>query len=223
MNPKLTEIGQELKSVIASRGLIVLILPLVFTLTNAAFGLTVAAISTLGLGFVVLILKLIRKQPWGYSLAGLFLVLVAIGLTLLTQNAINYFLPALITSALTFLASLVSLLMGKPLAAWASHLTRGWPLTWFWRSDVLPAYREVTLAWAVFFLFRLALQTTLFIKGEIATLAWMETLLGWVVTVAVLVASYIYGTWRLRQLGGPGVDEFLAGTEPPWNGQTRGF
>lgn len=223
MNPKLTEIGQELKSVIASRGLIVLILPLVFTLTNAAFGLTVAAISTLGLGFVVLILKLIRKQPWGYSLAGLFLVLVAIGLTLLTQNAINYFLPALITSALTFLASLVSLVMGKPLAAWASHLTRGWPLTWFWRSDVLPAYREVTLAWAVFFLFRLALQTTLFIKGEIATLAWMETLLGWVVTVAVLVASYVYGTWRLRQLGGPSVDEFLAGTEPPWNGQTRGF
>ena len=217
------EIGQELKSVTSSRGLVVIILPLVFSLTNAAFGLTFSVIVTMGLGFGLLIYRVLRKQPWGYGLAGLILVLLAIGLTLLTQNAINYFLPALITSALTFLAALISLLIGKPLAAWASHLTRGWPLTWYWHPDVLPAYREVTLAWTAFFLFRFALQTTLFIKGEIATLAWMETLLGWVVTLLVLVASYIYGIWRLRQLGGPSVEEFVAGINPPWKSQTRGF
>jgi hypothetical protein len=39
----------------------------------------------------------------------------------------------------------------------------------------------------------------------------------------VLAVSYVYGIWRLRKLGGPGVEEFESGKEPPWDGQTRGF
>ncbi len=66
------------------------------------------------------------------------LVGIAVGLTLLTQDAINYFLPALVTSAFMILAAGISLLIGKPLAAWASHLTRGWPRDWFWRKDIPP-------------------------------------------------------------------------------------
>jgi hypothetical protein len=38
-----------------------------------------------------------------------------------------------------------------------------------------------------------------------------------------LIASYLYGTWRLRNLGGPSVEEFKSGAEPPWEGQQRGF
>jgi hypothetical protein len=38
-----------------------------------------------------------------------------------------------------------------------------------------------------------------------------------------LVISYIYGTWRLKYLRGPSVEEFRAGAEPPWTGQRRGF
>jgi hypothetical protein len=121
------------------------------------------------------------------------------------------------------LAALTSLILGKPLAAWASHLTRGWPLDWFWRDDVRPAYSEVTWAWMIFFLLRLGLQLTLYLQGQVSTLAWTESLLGWPVTLIILVSSYIYGIWRLRQLGGPGVDEFIAQTPPPWQGQTRGF
>lgn len=223
MKINVKEIGQELKSVLTGKTLDALILPLVYALTNAAFGLTVGAIATLSLSLILVFYQLFRKQSWSYTLAGVLLVAVAISLTLLTQNAINYFIPALITSALLVLASLISLLIGKPLAAWASHLTRGWPLAWFWRKDILPAYREVTIAWAVFFLSRLTLQLTLFFRGQIGTLAWMESLLGWPITLLVLVGSYVYGIWRLRHLGGPGVDEFIAGTKAPWKGQTRGF
>ncbi len=151
------------------------------------------------------------------------LVGIAVGLTLLTQDAINYFLPALVTSAFMILAAGISLLIGKPLAAWASHLTRGWPRDWFWRKDILPAYREVTFAWLVFFIARFGLQLTLFLKGQLSALTWIETLLGWPVTLLVLVLSYIYGVWRLRRLGGPGVEEYIAGSTPPWKGQTRGF
>ena len=217
------EIGQEIKGVLAGKTLDALLLPLAFALTNAFFGLTTSALTALGLGLLLVIVRLIRKQAWAYTLAGLALVGLAAGLSLLTKDAVNYFLPALITSSVLGLAALTSLILGKPLAAWASHLTRGWPLEWFWRDDVRPAYRDVTWAWMVFFLLRLGLQLALYLRGQVSTLAWTESLLGWPVTLIVLVASYIYGIWRLRQLGGPGVDEFIAQTPPPWLGQTRGF
>ena len=217
------EVGQELKSILTGKTLDTLLLPLIFALSNAIFGLTVGALSALGLSLVLVLIRLIQKRPWGYTLAGLALVAMAAGLSLITKEAVNYFLPALITSALLILASLVSLILRKPLAAWVSHLTRGWPLEWFWRDDIRPAYLEVTWAWATLFVLRFGLQLTLFLRGQANTLAWTETLLGWPVTLLVLVTSYIYGIWRLRKLGGPGVEEFNADSPPPWEGQKRGF
>ncbi len=77
--------------------------------------------------------------------------------------------------------------------------------------------------WAGFIALRLALQVTLYLNQAAGTLAWVNILLGWPVTIAVLVLSYLYGTWRLQKLGGPGVAEFEQGTPPPWQGQKRGF
>ena len=41
--------------------------------------------------------------------------------------------------------------------------------------------------------------------------------------ILLLVASYLYGLWRLQRLNGPSVEEFRSGAEPPWQGQKRGF
>lgn len=61
------------------------------------------------------------------------------------------------------------------------------------------------------------------LRGDVIALAWAYVLLGWPVTLSVLIVSYIFGIWRLHRLGGPGVEEFKAGKEPPWKGQTKGF
>jgi len=220
---KQNEIREELKSVLSGSTLDTLLPPIVFAVVNGIFGLSVAAIVAIGLALVLGGLRFLRKQPWIYAFAGLLGVALAAGLALLTRNAASYFIPAMISSGLLLAITLVSLLMGKPLAAWASHLTRGWPLDWFWREDIKPAYREVTWVWGLFFGLRLVIQIMLFKQGEAITLAWANTLLGWPVTILVLVGSYLYGIWRLPQLGGPGVEEFQAGKEPPWTGQTRGF
>jgi hypothetical protein len=42
-------------------------------------------------------------------------------------------------------------------------------------------------------------------------------------TFLILTISYVYGIWRLKQLGGPGIDEFDAKKQPPYRGQNRGF
>jgi len=185
--------------------------------------LEAAVISALGLAVLLASWRIIRRQPWFYALGGLLGVGLAAGLALLTQNAASYFLPAIISSALLAIVALVSLVLGRPIAAWLSHLTRGWPLDWFWRPDIKPAYREVSWMWLVLILMRLAVQVVLYQQGDAATLAWANVLLGWPVTIAVLVLSYVYGIWRLHKLGGPGVHEFREGKAPPWEGQTRGF
>jgi hypothetical protein len=218
-----SEIWEELKSVLSGKTFDTLLPPIIFVIVNAIFGLEIAVIVALGSAALLGVIRLVRKEKWHYALAGFLGVGLAAGLAYLTQSAASYFIPAIISSGLLILGAIISNIIGKPLAAWTSHLTRGWQLDWYWRSDVKPAYSEVTWMWAFFFALRLSLQITLFQQGEAAQLAWANTLLGWPVTILVLVISYVYGIWRLRKLGGPGVDEFEEGAEPPWKGQTRGF
>jgi hypothetical protein len=117
----------------------------------------------------------------------------------------------------------VSVIAGRPLVAWTSYVARRWPLDWYWHPKVRPAYNEVTLAWTVFFAIRLGLQWSLFQEQAAGLLGIIQVVTGWPATIALLVISYLYGTWRLRNLKGPSVEEFRAGAEPPWTGQRRGF
>lgn len=42
-------------------------------------------------------------------------------------------------------------------------------------------------------------------------------------TLIVLILTLIYGIWRLKNLGGPGIEEFRERKDPPWQGQKKGF
>jgi hypothetical protein len=223
MSNKSQEIWEELKSVLSGKTFDAILPPIIYAIVDAIFGLPVAVIAAVGVALLLGVVRLLRKQAWQYAFGWLIAVGIAAGLALLTQNAANYFIPGLISSGVLLVLAMLSLVVGKPLAAWASHLTRGWPLDWFWRTDVKPAYREVTWMWLLFIAGRFVIQLSLFQQGQTGQLAWANTLLGWPVTIVVLVVSYIYGIWRLRKLGGPGVEEYQAGKEPPWKGQTRGF
>ncbi len=223
MEAKSREIMEELKSVVSGKTFDALLPPLVFVIINAAFGLDISIIAALGLAVLLGAVRLIRKHNFLYALGGLLGVGLASGLAYFTRSAAGYFIPAIISSALLLLLALASILIDKPLAAWASHLMRGWPLDWFWRKDIKPAYREVTWFWTALIMMRLIIQVVLFQSGDPARLAWANALLGWPVIIAVLVLSYLYGMRRLNNLGGPGVEEYRTGKDPPWQGQTRGF
>lgn len=223
MNSKVQEIFEELKSVLSGKTIDAILPPIVYVIVNAVFGLPPAVIAAVLFATALGAIRIFKGQKWVYALGGLLGVGIAAGLALLTRNAASYFIPAMVSSGVFLIGAVVSNLIGKPLAAWLSHLTRSWPLDWFWRSDVLPAYREVTWVWGLFFAMRLTVQYMLFQQGQAETLAWANTFQGWPVTILVLVLSYIYGIWRLRKLGGPGIEEFEMGKQPPWQGQTRGF
>lgn len=217
------EILEELQSIFLNKTFDALLPPLIYAVSNSLFELVPAVILAVTAAIFNFGSRVIKKENWKYALGGLAGVIFASSLAYLSENASNYFIPALSSSAFLLLAAVISLLIGKPLAAWASHLSHGWPLKWFWRDDIKPAYREVTIFWTFYFALRLIIQLNLFYNQAVLNLALVNIILSWPAIIVVLVISYIYGIWRLNKLGGPGVEEFKNDKKPPWNGQKRGF
>jgi hypothetical protein len=222
---KLREIFEELRMVLAGRSSLLdsLLPPLFFVLVNILWGVQVAIWASLGLAAAIAVYRLLRRQSLLYALGGAGAVALAALLAQLLGRAEGFFLPTIISGAFTVLLCLVSVLVGRPIVALTSFVARRWPLKWYWHPKVRPAYSEVTWMWVVFFGLRLLLQLNLFQEEAASLLGVVQFLTGWPATIILLIISYLYGTWRLTHLGGPSVEEFKAGAEPPWQGQERGF
>jgi hypothetical protein len=224
MPEKARELLEEFRSVTGKVGLLDTILPpILFLLLNGLAGFTAAMFGALGLSVLIAILRLRRKQSLLYALAGMGSVALAIAMAYLFGSSEGYFLPGIVNGGLTLALALVSLVIRKPMVAWTSYLARRWPLDWYWHEQVRPAYAEVTVAWLIFFAVRLFWQVTLFQGHDTDQLVFVNALTGWPATIALLVLSYIYGTWRLGKLSGPSVEEFRNHVPPPWQSQRRGF
>jgi hypothetical protein len=223
---KFTELQEELKTVFAGRGVkfFDVVVPLViFLAANPLLGLNPALGSAIAAGVIFFLIRVYQKNNIYYALSGLGAVLLAAGFAVLSNSEVGFFIPGLLSGGLTVLLCVVSIVVKRPLAALSSHLTRRWPLEWYWHPRIRPAYSEVTLFWSIGFAARLTLESVLFLQGAVNSLGLIRTFLGWPYTILILVLSYLYGVWRLGQLAGPGVEEYQAGTPEPWVGQTRGF
>ena len=221
---KWKELLDEFRLVLGNGGLLDAILPpVIFLLIDGLFRFQAAMWTSLGLAVLIAGFRLKRGQTLLYALAGIGSVGLAIAIVWFLGRAEGYFLPNLVSGGMTFALALVSLLIGRPFVAWTSFIARRWPLEWYWHSRVRPAYSEVTVVWTVFFAARLFWQVSLFQAQAAGLLAIVNALLGWPALIVLLVLSYLYGTWRLRNLRGPSVEDFRNQTPPPWEGQKRGF
>ncbi len=197
--------------------------PFIFVLIRLLLGFAYAVAAALILAIVVGALRLRRGQPVWFALAGVAGVGVAAFLSRSTGSEGGYYLPGILSGCATALVCLVSVIVRRPLVAWTSHLARRWPRDWYWHPRVRPAYAEVTLAWSLYFGLRTLLQASFYLQNSTLGLAVLNFVSGWPGTIVLLIASYLYGSWRLANLGGPSVEEFIAGSPPPWQGQRRGF
>lgn len=217
------EIIEELNSVLKGKTLDAILPPLVFVLVQSRTTLLNAVILAIVLSLLMGFYRLTTRQSIAYALGGFVTVLIASGFALFANNASNYYLPGILSTTFLFIFMLISVLIDKPLAAFVSHLTRGWTLAWFWRDDIKPAYREVTWFWVMMFGFNAGIQWLYYLGGDLNALIWVTSLFGLPFTIIVLVVTYVYGLWRLKSLGGPGIDEFNQDKQAPYLGQTRGF
>jgi hypothetical protein len=221
----LAEIRSELSQLVSGRVGIAdgVLPPLVFVAMNAFWGLTPAAVLGIGSALLISGYRLARGRPIRFALAGLVGTALAALLALRSGSSAEYFLPGIVSGAITTLAIVVSAFIGKPFLAWTSWLTRGWPLGWYWHPQVRPAYSRAGWLWAGFFGMRTGIQWRLYSNDETVALGITRVLLGWPALVLLLVLTYTLGRRWLVALGGPSVEEFETESPPPWSVQPTGF
>lgn len=223
--PDSRELLEEFKTVFSGNHAILdsVLPPLLFLLVNALLGFQAAMWVALGSGAVITLARVTRKQKLWYALGGIGAALLAIGLRYFLNSTTAFFLPTLVNGGLTTLILLASILFKRPAVAFTSHLTRRWPLQWYWHARVRPAYSEVTAVWAVFSGLKLLIQLVLYNRGDDSGLALFNVISGWPALILLLIFSYVYGLQRLHRMRGPSVEEFNQKVPPPWQGQMRGF
>ena len=223
--PTRTEIIEELRSVVLGPRPLAdaLLAPLVFITFYAIAGLTAGAILAVASGMAIALVRLLRKRTVRFAVAGLAGTVAAASFALWSGSAEAFFVPGIVSGALTAFIALISIMARRPMVAWTSMLMRRWPAGWYWHPRVRPAYTEITWLWLAFFAGRAALQWNLASRGELEALAGVRLIGGWPALIVLLVVTYIYGVARLQRLGGPSVEEFRTGAPQPWTGQRRGF
>lgn len=195
--------------------------PSIYVLFNQLTTINIAGISAIFIAVIILVRRRLKHQTMKYGIVGLAGVLFAFGIAAITNRASNFFIPQLLSSGLIIILIIVSLITGKPFAAWLSHISRGWSFDWFLRKDVKPAYIEVTWVWLVFMIMKLTIQFILWQSDDIGFLFAINTLLGFPGITVVLIGTYVYGIFRLHNLKGPGVHEYQ--NPGPYEGQKKGF
>lgn len=220
---KRKELLEEIQSVLGGRIADAVIPPLAFLIINGLWDFRAAMFVSLGLSVILGVRRVWRGESLAFSALGILSVLLAIGLVRLLGREEGFFIPGLVSSGVTLGLSVLSLLLRRPLTAWSSFIARRWELGWYWHPRVRPAYTETTLLWTLFFALKFWLQLTLFQGKQADSLAWAQALSGFPALLVLLILTYLYGTWRLKNLEGPSVEEYKTNTPPPWQGQRRGF
>jgi hypothetical protein len=197
--------------------------PLLFVLVNAMWGLGPAAAIAIASGAVVAAWRVRNGQQIIYALAGIVAVAFAAFLALRSGRAESYFLPGIVSTIAYAGGTLLSILLKRPLAGWTSWAYRRWPRDWYWRDDVRPAYSHVSWYWFGYFAVRGGISSWLFVVEQPELLAIWKSLTSWPTLLPLFYLTYRVGVSERDALGGPNIDEYLAGAEPPFVGGQRRF
>lgn len=218
------EILGEFRETMGRAGMVGAILPpAAFLAIHPLAGVVTAVTVSIIVAGVVIGFRAARGASIRFAVSGAVGAVIAALFALRQGSSEAYFLPGILSGAATTAILLLSVLVRRPLVGVMSWLTRGWPAAWYRHAAVRPAYSLATWLWVGFFGGRTLWQWQLYRDADAAGLLVTRVLGGWPATVALLVATYMLGRWRLRALAGPSVDEFLSGAPAPWVGQQRGF
>jgi intracellular septation protein A len=176
------------------RGVVDSIVPtVVFITVNAVTkDLKQASIAAVASVVVLVLLRLVRREPLRHAFSGLFGVLISALVALWLGKAEGFFIPGIVANAIYFVVFLGSVLMGKPIIGFLLRQLSAKPASYHDHPRVRRTYTEVTLLWTVLFGVRVAVQTTLVVQGETTKAGVTKVLLGPILYVAALAASAGY-------------------------------
>jgi len=164
-----------------------------FVIVYTAFGhnLRLALVVALTLGGLFALVRLVRRDPLQNVVGGFIGVAIAAMIANATGKAENFYLPGLFINA----GYLVAYLAGKdlrwPLIGLVVGLAAGWGTSWRQDPLLLRAFMRAGWLWVGFFAVKLAVQTPLYLMGEVVALGVARVALGWPLWLLVLWLTYV--------------------------------
>ena len=174
--------------------------PVGFVAVNAAAGavlsrpdaLRAGIAAAVGIGVVLVALRLVRREPLQQAVRGIVGLAVAAVFAALSGEPRSFFLPGIWIDAAWAVALAASIIVGRPLIgfAYAALFGRGAG----WRADhrLRRAFALVTLGWAGIYATRAFVQAVFYQADEAGLLAASKLLLGWPLTLVALLVTLRY-------------------------------
>ena len=151
-----------------------------------------ALLAALGTGAVILVLRLLRKEPLTQVIAGFAGVAISAWVSARTGEARDFFLWGLIVNVAYGGAFLISLAVRWPLMGVVVGFFMGDPTGWRQDPELRRRFAAATWVWVFLFGSRILVQVPLYLAGWVGALGTAKIVMGWPL---FLFAAYI--TYRL--------------------------
>lgn len=165
-----------------------------FTVTR---DLWLSVIVPAALGLLFLIARAVQRQSIASALGGLAAIALSGFIALRTGDGADYYVPGFFTNGIYAAGFLISALAGWPLVGVIGGLAFQRPQ---WRADrrLRRVMTIMTLAWAGFFLLRLAVQLPLYFSGQVEALGVTRLIMGTPMYVVLFVATAVLARGAFR-------------------------
>jgi hypothetical protein len=171
-------------------GVPTLVFVVAYVVTSQNLGPSLIAAVTAAV--IIVIWRLIRREPLGQVAAGFAGVLISAAFAKYTGKAGNYFIPGFLQNLGYGLAFLISIIVRWPLLGIAMGYLTGEGTSWRKDPELRRVYAAASWIWVALFFGRLAVQLPLYFAGAIGALGVLKIVMG----VPLYVAA-AYFTYRL--------------------------
>lgn len=152
--------------------------------------LGVSLICAIAAGVIVVVWRLVRRQPLQQVLAGFIGLLIAAWFSSRTGRAEDVFLPGLLLNVAYGAAFLISILVRWPLLGIAMGYLTGEGTSWRRDVELRRVYAAASWIWVGVFTLRIAVQVPLYLAGAVAPLGVVKIVLGWPLYLAGAYVTY---------------------------------
>jgi Protein of unknown function (DUF3159) len=190
---------------------------LVFVGTSRLLGLSAAVGAALGIATLILLWRLIRRESTQPAVSGLIGVAVCALIAYLMGESKGYFLLGIWTSLFWAAVFAVSVLIRRPVVGYIWSWLGGHNRAWRDVRRAVYAFDVATLTWVLVFAARFVVQHLLYQSDHTGWLVVARIAMGWPLTAASAVVTYlaIKAAQRALQQSAVSAEAATADAAPP--------
>jgi hypothetical protein len=166
-------------------------LAFVITYTVGGNEIGLAAWVAVGVGALMAGVRIVRREPLQFVLAGFVGVALAAFIADRTGRAEDFFLPGLLLNAAYASAYLISIVIRWPLLGVILGPITGEGLRWRNDPERVRLYSRASWIWVGVFTLRLAVQLPLYLAGAVLALGIAKTAMGLPIFLVAIWLSYL--------------------------------